>query len=711
MRCLRTDVLSFDVFSLCSVQEPPSTSSEAGSGSPCSEAGSNASTVMRHRDIQIDLTSDFQAAIDVNGQFKFSVDVDCFESPRSSGAYPRKQTPITPKTMTGYELGDGKQVSHERVDFRKAICDGDDFSIEIRGVSMSWLYRGASFGDPPFAADEDEFLSVLVNVLHFLSSSHGIGYDYPAIARNGIECMGNSVQDGRYFVSAIFPIHDGSLTYGCVCELKEVRAFDQIFTVTVTSTVNGQLPPRPAPKQFQLTGNVSERSGLQDIGYLSFMLSLQELLYRPEHRNLNSAGEPQPCCESNAKFRTVANSDVHSLKEGDKSRALAEVTKQICSMCNIAVCEPSITSRNNGNNTTEVNLRLGEGNTDLLSVTLTSDRLELYKIHSGTRAKQAPRARTRPRLPYGEIVNDHILTVSCSPGGLRHLRQPEDASGRIAYLQKHLKTRDIVCTETTARDLLHMCCPDGPDLGPVQLILRDDTWSHQVAFVQQNKNPLMDMIQDLWQTAHLLSNARLPPDFEMTQDSTEMHAWPHTPAGGELVFRCEKSPFCCRINLDSAGYIVMNLARSLQEPFAGRPLGGIRLAQRLHRRADTGNAVGDRDDAGDASGDESAGDDVDEGGDSQDSQEEDVGEGEDGGEDEDDEGLDGDQNGDGEGADGDQDGDDEGPDGDQNGDGEGAGCDENENLDDSEGEGKVQVCWTTFIHLHSFGHVLMLLTG
>ncbi len=76
MRCLRTAVLSFDVFSLFSVQEPPT--SEAGSGSPCSEAGSNASTVMRHRDDQIDLTSDFQAAIDVNGQFneQFSVDIN-----------------------------------------------------------------------------------------------------------------------------------------------------------------------------------------------------------------------------------------------------------------------------------------------------------------------------------------------------------------------------------------------------------------------------------------------------------------------------------------------------------------------------------------------------------------------------------------------------------------------------------------------------------
>jgi hypothetical protein len=78
MRCLRTAVLSFDVFSLCSVQEPPS--SEAGSGSSFSEAGSNSSTVMRHSDDQIDLTSDFQAAIDVNGQFngQFLVDIGWF---------------------------------------------------------------------------------------------------------------------------------------------------------------------------------------------------------------------------------------------------------------------------------------------------------------------------------------------------------------------------------------------------------------------------------------------------------------------------------------------------------------------------------------------------------------------------------------------------------------------------------------------------------
>jgi hypothetical protein len=78
MRCLRTAVLSFDVFSLCSVQEPPF--SEAGSGSPFSEAGSNASTVMRHRNDQIDLTSDFQAAIDINGQFngQFLVDIGWF---------------------------------------------------------------------------------------------------------------------------------------------------------------------------------------------------------------------------------------------------------------------------------------------------------------------------------------------------------------------------------------------------------------------------------------------------------------------------------------------------------------------------------------------------------------------------------------------------------------------------------------------------------
>ena len=74
--------------------------------------------------------------------------------------------------MTGFVLGDGEQVSHERVDFRKAICDGDTFSIEIRGVRMSWMRKGMSFGDPRFTAYEETFLNILVNVLHLLSSSH-----------------------------------------------------------------------------------------------------------------------------------------------------------------------------------------------------------------------------------------------------------------------------------------------------------------------------------------------------------------------------------------------------------------------------------------------------------------------------------------------------------------------------------------------------------
>jgi hypothetical protein len=65
-------------------------------------------------------------------------------------------------------------VAHERVDFRKAICDGNNFSIEIRGVRMSWMRKGMSFGDPRFAAYEETFQNILVNVLHLLSSSHGI---------------------------------------------------------------------------------------------------------------------------------------------------------------------------------------------------------------------------------------------------------------------------------------------------------------------------------------------------------------------------------------------------------------------------------------------------------------------------------------------------------------------------------------------------------
>jgi hypothetical protein len=122
-----------------------------------------------------------------------------------------------------------------------------------------------------------------------------------------------------------------------------------------------------------------------------------------------------------------------------------------------------------------------------------------------------------------------VFTVNCSPRGLRHLypfSPGEDDSGRVAYIQK------ILCMQRHRKD------SEGPArqvrfkqgaLDTVQLILQEDFWSEHVAFVQQNKNLLMDMIQDLWQTVNLLSCARSPP-VEMTQNSRSLRHWPYTRA-------------------------------------------------------------------------------------------------------------------------------------------------------------------------------------
>jgi hypothetical protein len=110
---------------------------------------------------------------------------------------------------------------------------------------------------------------------------------------------------------------------------------------------------------------------------------------------------------------------------------------------------------------------LKKTNSGLVSVTLTLHRLESYQEqHHSTCFKQVARRVARcPQSSFqkNETADDHSLIVSCSGGGSLHLRLPDDdARGRVAYLQKFLTARGVVCNEMT--DLLDMCGPDGPDL-------------------------------------------------------------------------------------------------------------------------------------------------------------------------------------------------------------------------------------------------------
>ena len=102
------------------------------------------------------------------------------------------------------------------------------------------------------------------------------------------------------------------------------------------------------------------------------------------------------------------------------------------------------------------------------------------------------RDRTResfPKNPNCDFIDDHSLTVRCSPDGLwpSYLSSHGvEASERVSYLQKYLIIRGCVCPEKTAEALLGMSnphlVPSENFMKPVQLILQEDIWSSQVAF-------------------------------------------------------------------------------------------------------------------------------------------------------------------------------------------------------------------------------------
>jgi len=346
--------------------------------------------------------------------------------------------------------------------------------------------------------------------------------------------------------------------------------------VEVNCTVTGQLPPRPAAIELNLTGDVAERSGLFDVGYFSLFTCLEELLF---HR---SDGTHR--CVSEAIFRTVLRGDALPVRsEQDASetgRALAECALQICSILNLPVNPLSIEWKTIGDNTNEVKVSFQGDEAAPIFVSLKTDHLEQHQLNMGLRQKQT--CRRRESFPNGDSVIVSKLVVSCS-SGLRgpslHPRLPgNDASGRVAYLQRLLKARGFVCTEAAAIALLDMWAPQGPDL--VQVILRDDVWCDQLAFLQQNKNRLLDVLEDTLRTCSLLSSLK-SANIGVTQSSMNFMEYPHTPPepGMRLSSANPQHSFLININFDAAGNIALTLAKTegAESPRKGRPFGGIRL--------------------------------------------------------------------------------------------------------------------------------------
>ena len=531
------------------------------SRSPSSATGSSASTLQRwicSDGDQIDLSSD--------GEVR---QVHCMHVSRIDGvpipgAYSRKQKPYKPDIV----------LSQPPEAVRKAISDGIGFIIRIYGLRLDWAHYGPEpFNCPRFVDEEQHFLNSILNVLYLFISHNGIGLDCVAIVNNGIECTENQISGGQYSVSVKLPTKEGSITCVCKCTLTTGRHYQLHCVLEVTCKVIGPLPPGTAEIKYELTGDVADRSGLFEVGYYSLLKCFDELLFR------GRAQREEPCVESIAKFRTMTNRKVPRFD----IQALKEATTQICSILNLPVDNNSITFTIDGDNTFEMTFKLENNETTesiFVQFNTVHEGLHQMRAYQGNRTKQISLCRS-DSFPYNTIALDGQLSVRCK-GGLQHLRLPfpvEDASGRIAYFQKVLKARGFVCTEMTVKDLLNMCGTGGPN--QVQLILQEHKWCNQLAFVQQNKNLLMDTIEDVIRTASLLASAQAR-SVEMAQTSMKMTEFPHTEPERGLTFISEhsKPPFYCCIDLDSAGNIALNLSTQERVIMSriGRPLGGIRLA-------------------------------------------------------------------------------------------------------------------------------------
>ena len=95
----------------------------------------------------------------------------------------------------------------------------------------------------------------------------------------------------------------------------------------------------------------------------------------------------------------------------------------------------------------------------------------------------------------------------------------------ISYLQMCLHQRGLISTEMAVLRLLEMFSRDPS--GRVQLLFQD-AWSHYVAFVEQNKNKLLDIIEDTIYTAIALARASFP-SFQIELDDARRDFPYHKP--------------------------------------------------------------------------------------------------------------------------------------------------------------------------------------
>jgi len=511
----------------------------------------------------------------------------CAGSPDRSNIYPRDRVTFQPTIrimntsrprpsahsfgFDSYDTVPAELLPHIINDIRT----GQGFTIDILHEPMPRI------GSVQF--DERHFLAVLINVLHRLMSLLEIGLDYPTIVRHGILCEENKLEpflgSTLYQVSITFPMGPriDNVDYGwikCVCRCESLFNVGYQSRIQVVCTVNSCLPSRPKDVQFSPTGNAIYRSGLGDVGFFTILSCLHDLdaVERVE-QTFRVVEQPNSL---------MASQLILGWHPKDAALAFVETVKQCMAIENIKFDLDSTIVPNFSQTVNRVEFeiplleRLGR---KVVRFEFTWSSPDGF----GQRGRKKGTARHHGTGSFRPAIRDFILVVSRTddihPDTRFRMHTEDEYAVRTAYLQRCFHQRGLMATERSVRDMLDSF--QRKSHGHVQLIF-DNSWCPSLVFLNQNKNKLLDMIEDTVRTVLALTSA----DFSLLQielSGAQRDFPPHQPLDHMRLFFQANDKIDCLIKQDGARNIVLDVCYygrinedRLKVPKA---LGGIVLAQ------------------------------------------------------------------------------------------------------------------------------------
>ena len=465
-------------------------------------------------------------------------------------------------------------VTNEDIDeFKQAVQNGTGFVLRIESDLHFELFDSETCPEV-----EMDFLNTLVAALKLLLGRHGIGIDYDFILHQGVECTQNMLDaEGRYLVSIsfnFFKIPAGMLQFICTCEVlgeSQINRYSRDSSrfsaaeIQVTSVVSGQLSAAVRRATWKCTGDITTRSLLGESGSASLRRIFADLKQgkSEEHVSVmfrNTVHRVSPL------YRDYGEEDALTAFEEEVKQALAinnlphgeiqsDFTGSIRRDLLFNLNVPSHGSKGDSGNCMTIHFTRGVVETS----------------NGGGRTKQTSVATpdTRdglfPRL-YDSQLSVHFGSWMLAtkdyrtdkgggwiPETKNSCANREDDSGRVSYLLLGLKDRGVVSNESSVRTLLRTM----RHCGEVQLNLGPE-WNPELTFLTQNKNMLLDMVEDLLRTVSLVVSGSTP-SFQLFIEGHDSSNFPHTPHWAPVIIRSHSSEVSCRVSRDVAGQAILSI--------------------------------------------------------------------------------------------------------------------------------------------------------